>query len=58
MGSLLRPGINTNTNLSVIFVILPSMILPSSIFSLDSCEFNSFSNSFFSGDVKSLYTSI
>ena len=43
-----------NTNFSVILFILPSMIFPSSIWTLESWEFNSFSNSWEAGLERSL----
>ena len=57
-GSLFRPSTNKKTNLSVILLIFPSIILPSSICVFESFEFNNFSNSFEAGLVRSLYISI
>ncbi len=53
-GKIIEGKINKKTNFSVIFVIFPSMTLPSSIFVFDSCAFSSFSNSFDAGVSNSL----
>ena len=57
-GSLFKPSTKRKTNFSVILLILPFMILPSSMLILESWLFNSFSNSCEAGLDKSLYISI
>ena len=57
-GSLFKPSTNKKTNFSVILLILPSMILPSSIWILESWLFSNFSNSCDAGFERSLYISI
>ena len=53
-GSLFKPSTNKNINFSVILLILPSIIFPSSIFVFESWLFNNFSNSLELGFERSL----
>jgi len=57
-GSLFNPSINKKTNFSVILLILPSTIFPSSILFFESWVFNNFSNYCEAELDRSLYISI